>query len=99
MPTARNDSFKNMEFRLDLGQSPRFPVAVLEDVEKDEFQVCSRARNLNEEQRSIILQTKHFPTRLQIHCYVEFLPNVDWKIMAITALKMRNPCSGEGGGR
>ena len=32
-----------------------------------DFQICFGARNLNEEQRSIILQSQHFQKRLQIH--------------------------------
>ena len=46
---------------------------------------------MNEEQKSIILQTKNFPRRLLIHCYVEFSQNVDWKVIAMISLKMRNP--------
>ena len=46
---------------------------------------------MNEEQKSIILHTKNFPRRLLIHRYVEFSQNVDWKVMAIISLKMRNP--------
>ena len=45
---------------------------------------------MNEEQKSIILQTKNFPRRLLIHRYVEFSQNV-WKVMAIISLKMRSP--------
>ena len=47
---------------------------------------------MNEEPRSIILQTKQFPqtTRLLIHRYVEFSQNVGWKVMVIISLKIRN---------
>ena len=38
-----------------------------------------------------MLQTKNFPTRLLMHRYVEFSQNVNWKMMAIISLKMRNP--------
>ena len=40
---------------------------------------------------SIILQTKNSPNRLLINRYVEFSQNVDWKMMAIISVKMRNP--------
>ena len=56
-----------------------------------DFQICFGARNLNEERRSIILQRKHFPTRLQIHSCVEFSQNVDQRMLAIISLKVRNP--------
>ena len=46
---------------------------------------------MNEEQKSIILKTKNFPMRFLIHRYVEFSQNIDWKVMAIISLKMRNP--------
>ena len=46
---------------------------------------------MNEEQKSIILQTKNFPRRLLIHRYVEFSQIVYWKVMAVVSLKMRNP--------
>ena len=36
-------------------------------------------------------QTKNFPRRLLILRYVEFSQNVDWKMMVIISLKMRNP--------
>ena len=39
---------------------------------------------------SIILQTKNFTRRLLIHRYVEFSQNVDWKMMVIISVKMRN---------
>ena len=45
---------------------------------------------MNEEQKSIILQTKNFPRRLPINRYVEFSQNVDWKEIAIILLKMRH---------
>ena len=46
---------------------------------------------MNEEQRSITLQTKNFPRQLLIHRYVEFSQNVDLNMMSIISLKMRNP--------
>ena len=46
---------------------------------------------MNEELKLIILQTKNFSGRLLIHRYVEFSQNVDWIVMAIISLKMRNP--------
>ena len=46
---------------------------------------------MNEEQGSIIFQTKIFPRRLLIHRYVEFSQNDDWKMMVIISLKTRNP--------
>ena len=63
-----------------------------QDVKKSEFQISVVARNLNEEQRSIILLTTNFPRprRLQIHRYVEFSQNVGWKMLAMISLKMRN---------
>ena len=39
---------------------------------------------------SIILQTKSFPRRLLSHRFVEFSQNVDWKMMVIISLKVRN---------
>ena len=45
---------------------------------------------MNEEQRSINLQTRNFPTQPLIHRYVDFSQNVDWNIMSIIPLKMRN---------
>ena len=39
---------------------------------------------------SIILRTKNSPKRLHIHSYVEFSRSVDWKMMAIISLKMKN---------
>ena len=45
---------------------------------------------MNEEQRLIMLRTKIFPRRLQIHRYVEFSLKVDWKMMVIVSLKLRN---------
>ena len=38
-------------------------------------------------------QTRNFPRRIQSHRYVEFLQNVDWKMMAIISLKMGDPKS------
>ena len=46
---------------------------------------------MNEEQRSVILQTKNFPRKLLIYHYVKFSQNVDWNMMSIISLKMRNP--------
>ena len=46
---------------------------------------------MNEEHWANILQTKHFPRRLLILRNVEISQNVDWKMMAIISLKMRNP--------
>ena len=37
------------------------------------------------------MQTRNLPRRLLIHRYVEFSQNVDWKMIVITSLKMRNP--------
>ena len=34
---------------------------------------------------------KNSPDDNRIHRYVEFSQNVDWKMMAIVSLKMRNP--------
>ena len=42
---------------------PPFPVDVLEDVKKVEFQICFGAQNLDKEQMSVILGQK-FPKRL-----------------------------------
>ena len=36
------------------------------------------------------MQAKNFPSRFLIHRYVEFLQNVDWKMMVFLSLKMRN---------
>ena len=98
MPTVRENSSKNKEFHIFLGLFPRFPVDDLEDETKTEFQICVVARNLNEEQRSNILQGKNFPTRLQIHGFatLSFLKmlakkwRLGWKMVAMTSLKMRN---------
>ena len=79
-----------MEIHSFLEPLPHFPVHFLESLKKSEFQLCFGTWNLNEEQRSIILQTKNFPRRPLIHRYVEFSQNVDWKMMAIFSLKMRN---------
>ena len=80
-----------MEIHLFLGPFPRFQAQFFESVKKAEFQLSFGALNLNEEQKSIILQAKNFPRRLQIHRYAEFSHNVDWNMMAIISLKMRNP--------
>ena len=72
-------------------QSIFWKVNFLESLKKSEFQINSDAWSLNEEQWSIILQTKNFPRRLLIHRYVEFSQNVDWKMIVIISLKMRNP--------
>ena len=85
------NSFKNMEIHSFRGPFLRFPVHFVESAKKAEFQTSFGASTLNEEQRSITLQTKNFPTRLLIHRYVEFSQNVDWKMMAIISLKLRNP--------
>ena len=46
---------------------------------------------MNEEQRSIILQTKNVLRRLLImQRYLEFSENVDWKMLVIILLEMRN---------
>ena len=90
MRTVRTNSFKNMEIYSFLGSFPRFPVHFLESVTKPEFKLCFGARNLNEEFRSLILQTKNFPRRLPLHRYVEFSQNVNWKMMVIISLKMGN---------
>ena len=90
MPTVRKTVPKNMEFHSILGLFPRLPVHVLEDVTKTEFQICFVARNLNEEHRSITLQTKNFPRRLQIHRYIECSQNIGWKMVATISLKMKN---------
>ena len=75
----KKNCFKNIEIDSFLRPFPRFPVNFLESVKKSEFQISFGASNLNEEQRSIILQTKYFPRRLLIHRYVEFSQNVGWK--------------------
>ena len=59
--------------------------------EKAEFQFSFGALNLNEDQRSIILQAKRFPRQLQIPRYADLSQNFDWKMMVIISLKMRNP--------
>ena len=46
---------------------------------------------MNEEQKPMILQTKKVPKRLLTHRNVMISQNVDWEIMAIISLKMRNP--------
>ena len=69
---------------------PSFPVDVLEDVKKAEFQIWFVARNLQEEHMSIILQTKNCPRGLQVHRYVEFSQNIGWEMMEMISLKMRN---------
>ena len=46
---------------------------------------------MNEEQRSIILQTKNCPGQLLIHRNFEISQNVDEKMMAVIPVKMRNP--------
>ena len=79
-----------MEIHLFLGPSSHFPIHFLESVTKPEFKLCFGACNLNEELRSLILQTKNFPRRLLMHRYVEFSQNVNWKMMVIISLKMRN---------
>ena len=58
MPTVRKHSSKNIEMYSFLGAFPRSPVDVLEDVKKSESLICFAARNVNEEDGSIILQTK-----------------------------------------
>ena len=91
MRAVRKKSFKNMEIYSFLGPFPPFSVQFMESMKKFEFQICFGACNLNEKQRPIILQTKSLPRRLLIHRYVEFSQSVDWKMMAIISLKMRNP--------
>ena len=66
MPTVRKNTFKNMEIHSFFGPFPCFPVHFLESAKKPE---------------SIILQTKNFPRRLLILCYVEFSQNVDWQMI------------------
>ena len=46
---------------------------------------------MNEEQKSIILQTKNFRRQMLIQRYVEFSQDVDWNMLSIISLKMRNP--------
>ena len=59
-------------------------------MKKFEFQTYCGERNLNEEQRLIILETKNFPGGLQINRYVEFSQK-DWQeMMEIISHKMRN---------
>ena len=67
MLTVGEDCFKNMEIHSFLRPFFHFPVQALESVKKAEFRICFGALYLNEEQRSIILQTKT----------VEFSQNVD----------------------
>ena len=90
MRTVRKDSFKDIEIYSFLGPFPRFPVHFLESVTKPEFKLCFGAWNLNEEFRSLILQTKIFSRRLLMHRYVEFSQNVIWKMIEIILLKMGN---------
>ena len=47
-----------MDIHSFLGLFPRFHVSALEDVKRVEFQICFRALNLNEEQRSITCKQK-----------------------------------------
>ena len=91
MPTVRKKQFQKYGNSFISGTIPSLSSPFLEKCEKAEFQICFGERNLNEEQRSIILQAKNFPRQSQIHRYVEFSQNVDWKMMAIISLKMRNP--------
>ena len=76
MPIVLKNSSKNMEIHSFLGLFPHFPVDV--------------ARNLNEEQRSVILRTQNFLRQLQIHRYVEFSKNVGLKMLVMISLKMRH---------
>ena len=68
-----------------------FPVHVGRCKKKNEFQSCFGAGNLNKEHISIILQTKDSPRQLQIRPCFEFSQDVDWKMMAIISLTVRNP--------
>ena len=79
-----------MEIHLFLGEFPRSQFNVLQDEQKDEFQICCGERNLNEKQRSVILERKTFPIQTQINRYVEVLQNAKWKMTAIISLKVRN---------
>ena len=69
---SEKNSHQNMEVHSFLGLFLHFPVDNLEDVKRTEFQIYFGARNLNEEQMPMILQTKYFLGRLQIHYYAEF---------------------------
>ena len=91
MPAVRKKTFKNMEVHSFLGLLSRSRFDLLKDVKKAEFKICFGERNLNEEQRSTILQTNKFPRQTQIHRYAEFSQNIDWIMMLIIYLKMRNP--------
>ena len=92
MPTVRKNSFKNaLQFVHFSDDFHRFPVDVMEDMAKAEFRICFGVQNLNEEQRSIILHTNNSSRRIRFHRYIEPSQNVDWKIMAIISLQMRNP--------
>ena len=91
MRPVRKKSIKIMKIHSFLEPFCRLLVHFLESMKKAEFQIFLGASNLNEEHKSIILQTKIFSRRLLIHRYVEFSQDVDWKMIAIISLKMRNP--------
>ena len=58
---------------------PSFSSRYARRCEQSWIQICFGARNLNEEQRTITLQTKNFLRRLQIHGYLELSQNFGWK--------------------
>ena len=81
---------KNIEIHSFLGLFRRFPVDGLEDEKKTEFQICFVARNLNEEHRSIILQTKISPDDFKSIATLSLHKMFGWKMVAMISLKMRN---------
>ena len=79
MPSVREGSFK------DCWSFFHFSVYALED-NKIAIQQILVARILNEDQRSIILQTTNFPSPLYVHRNAKFSQNV-WKMMLIIYMK------------
>ena len=67
------NSFKYMDIHSFIRPFPRFPVDLLEGVKKLKSKFA----------------LEHGRRRLQIHLYIEFSQNVDWKLTAKISLKMR----------